>query len=210
MAKKPLFSPFTLLLIVAVGAVGILTLGRATKPVVSENIEIFIPGGSSYEEVVELLDQAGVEQMGVVNLVGRLKKLDRNPKAGHYILPKGATPLSIVNMLRSGAQKPIRLTFNNIRTLEDLSGRLAEQVEADSLSLLGHLKEPATAAKYNIEPEEVIGLFIPTPTRYGGTPRPRRSPTVWPKSGRSSGTRSAQPSSPAPNSPVWRSSPSPP
>lgn len=161
MAKKPLFSPFTLLLIVAVGAVGILTLGRATKPVVSENIEIFIPGGSSYEEVVELLDHAGVEQMGVVNLVGRLKKLDRNPKAGHYVLPKGATPLSIVNMLRSGAQKPIRLTFNNIRTLEDLSGRLAEQVEVDSLSLLGHLKEPATAAKYNIEPEEVIGLFIP-------------------------------------------------
>ena len=161
MAKKHLFSPLALLLIVAVGVVGAVALGLATRSVVNEKSEIFIPSGSSYEKVISLLDEAGVERVGVVNLVGRLKRLDRNPKAGHYTLHKGATPLTIVNMLRSGAQTPIRLTFNNTRTLEQLAGRIAGQLEVDSLALLEHLREPSTAAKYSIEPEEVIGLFIP-------------------------------------------------
>ncbi len=161
MQKKSHFPIGVIKLIIVVGAVMCGILWSASKPCTTAPTEIVIPTGSTYSALLDTLSTHNVERLGVVNFVGKLKKLDRNPKAGHYILPKGATPLSIVNMLRSGAQKPIRLTFNNIRTLEDLSGRLAEQVEADSLSLLGHLKEPATAAKYNIEPEEVIGLFIP-------------------------------------------------
>lgn len=149
-------------LIVLIGIV--LALGAlwlAGKPCVTKDTEIFIPTGSSYREVVEILDEAGVERLGVVDFVGRLKKYDRNPKSGHYILPEGATPLSVVTMLRSGAQKPVRLTFNNTRTLPDLAGRIAGQIEVDSLTLLTHLSSPETAQKYGVTPEQVIGLFVP-------------------------------------------------
>ena len=69
--------------------------------------------------------------------------------------------MDVVNMLRSGAQKPVRLIFNNTRTLQDLAGRIAGQIEADSITLLTHLTAPETAKKYNLTQEEVIGLFIP-------------------------------------------------
>ena len=148
-------------LIIVVGAVLCGILWSATKPCTTAPIEIVIPTGSTYYALLDTLSSAGVERMGVVNVVGKLKKLDHNPKAGHYVLPKGATPMEIVNMLRSGVQKPVRLTFNNIRTLEDLSGRIAEQIEADSLTLLQHLTSPSTAEKYGIRKEEVIGLIVP-------------------------------------------------
>lgn len=157
-SRRPLWA---IRLIVVVGAIFLGVLWSATKPCITVPVEIVIPTGSTYSAVMDTLAAHNVERLGVVNLVGKLKRLDQNPKAGHYLLPEGATPMWIVNTLRSGAQKPVRLTFNNIRTLEDLSGRIAEQIEMDSLALLAHLTAPATAQKYGIEPEEVIGLFIP-------------------------------------------------
>ncbi len=148
-------------LIIVIGAVFCGILWSATKPCTSSSLEIIIPTGSTYSALLDTLSSAGVERMGVVNVVGKLKKLDRNPKAGHYILPAGATPMEIVTMLRSGAQKPVRLTFNNVRTLADLSGRIARQIETDSLTLINHLSSPATAEKYGVKRKEVIGLFIP-------------------------------------------------
>lgn len=161
MQKKARRPRWAIRLIIVVGVVFCGILWGATKPCTTAPIEIVIPTGSTYSAVLDTLSSAGVERLGVINVVGRLKKLDRNPKAGHYVLPQGATPMGIVNMLRSGAQKPVKLTFNNIRTLEDLSGRIAEQIEADSLTLLRHLTSPSTAAKYGIAQEEVIGLFVP-------------------------------------------------
>lgn len=42
-------------------------------------------------------------------------------------------------MLRSGRQTPVNVTFNNIRTLEELAGKTGGQIEADSASLAGIL-----------------------------------------------------------------------
>ncbi len=162
MAKKRRNSLRGLLLIVVLGVVAVLgALWLAGKPCVKSECELYIPTGSSYEALLDSLKSAGVERLSVVDFLGKLKRLDRNPKAGHYVLRSGATPMAVVNMLRSGAQKPVRLTFNNTRTLADLAGRIAQSIEADSLTLLEHFNAPATAQKYNLKPEELIGLFIP-------------------------------------------------
>ena len=42
----------------------------------------------------------------------------------------------IVNMLRSGNQTPLKVSFNNQDTLEKFAGRIAEQLETDSISIL--------------------------------------------------------------------------
>ena len=161
MQKKVRFPLGGIKFIILVGALFCGLLWSASKPCTKAPVEILIPTGTTYSALMDTLKAHNIERLGVVNMVGKLKKLDRNPKAGHYIIPEGATPMEIVNMLRSGAQKPVRLTFNNIRTLEDLSGRLAEQIEADSTTLLAHLSSPAIAQKYGVAREEIIGLFIP-------------------------------------------------
>lgn len=162
MAKKHR-KPFGgLVIITLIGlslAVGVLWI--AGKPCVKEGVEIYIPTGSNYESVLDTLDAAGIQRLGVVNVVSKLKKYDLNPKAGHYAIEKGTTPMGLVTMLRSGAQRPVKLTFNNTRTLEDLAGRIAKQIEADSLTLLSYFRAPDTAERYGVEPEQVIGLFIP-------------------------------------------------
>lgn len=157
-ARRPIW---VLKFIVLVGAIFLGVLWSASRPCTTTSVEIVIPTGSSYSAVLDTLAAHDVERLGVVNLIGKLKKLDRNPKSGHYILSEGSTPMEIVNKLRSGAQTPVKLTFNNTRTLADLAGRLASQIEADSMTLLNHFTSPQTAQKYGIKEEEVIGLFVP-------------------------------------------------
>ena len=47
----------------------------------------------------------------------------------------------LVNLFRSGNQTPVKLSFNNQDTLEKLAGRIAEQLEADSITLLNSFKD---------------------------------------------------------------------
>ena len=67
----------------------------------------------------------------------------------------------MVNILRSGSQTPISLTFNNTRTLEEFAGKIGRQIEADSLSILSFLKDEANIKPFGFKYETIIGLFIP-------------------------------------------------
>lgn len=80
---------------------------------------------------------------------------------GRYVFEPGMSNKRMVNMLRLGWQKPIRLTFNNLRLPEELAGRLARQVEVDSATLVGLLTSDTMAQRYGFTPQTFIAMFVP-------------------------------------------------
>jgi len=79
---------------------------------------IFIPTGSSYEDLADTLRSSGVlRSERSFTITSRLKSYGRNVKPGSYIIEPGMNNNKIVSMLRSGRQAPVNVTFNNIRTL---------------------------------------------------------------------------------------------
>jgi UPF0755 protein len=64
-------------------------------------------------------------------------------------------------MLRSGAQTPVSVTFNNIRKLDDLAGKVSRQIEADSLSLIRCWRDREFLRSLQTSPEKVMMIFIP-------------------------------------------------
>lgn len=89
------------------------------------------------------------------------KKKFSNPKSGRYILNKEMSNNDLINLLRSGNQTPIKLSFNNQNTLEKLAGRIAQQLETDSISLLNSFKDPEFLSKNNLTEKSVLQIFIP-------------------------------------------------
>lgn len=89
------------------------------------------------------------------------KKNFSKPKSGRYVLTKGMSNNDLVNLLRSGNQTPIKLSFNNQDTLEKLAGRIAEQLETDSISLLNSFKDKEFLSKNNLTEKSVLQIFIP-------------------------------------------------
>jgi UPF0755 protein len=89
------------------------------------------------------------------------KKNFSKPKGGRYVLKKGMSNNDVINLLRSGNQTPVKVSFNNQDTLEKLAGRIAEQIEADSISLLNAFTNSDFLNKNQLNSKSVLGIFIP-------------------------------------------------
>ena len=89
------------------------------------------------------------------------KKNFLKPKVGRYILKEGMSNNDIVNLLRSGNQTPIKVTFNNQDTLEKLANRIAQQLETDTTSLLKSFKDKSFLSKNNLTEKSILQIFIP-------------------------------------------------
>lgn len=101
------------------------------------------------------------------------KKDFSNPKSGRYVLKEGLSNNNLINMLRSGNQTPFKLSFNNQDTLEKFAGRIASQIEADSLSLLTAFKDKAFLEKNNLTTKSVLQIFIPNTYEFYWTVSPK-------------------------------------
>jgi len=82
-------------------------------------------------------------------------------KPGRYKLQKGMNNRSIINMLKSGNQDPVKLKFQNIRKKENFAGFLAKNLEADSLTFINLLDSAALIEKYGFNPDNSYVMFIP-------------------------------------------------
>jgi UPF0755 protein len=80
---------------------------------------------------------------------------------GRYALKPWSNNLRLLNNIIKGRQEPVRVSFNNIRTKEQLCGRLANQLMADSLELITLLNNEDTLQKYGFNKDNVVSMFIP-------------------------------------------------
>jgi len=128
------------------------------KSVITDG-NIFISKNTPLEEIKEELSKLTKDIDGFY-FVAKLKKFTK-PKAGMYVLKEGMNNNDLVNMLRIGNQTAIKISFNNQDTLEKLAGRIGQQIEADSISLLSAMKETSFLSKNNFTEKSALGMYIP-------------------------------------------------
>lgn len=121
---------------------------------------IFIPSNSNFEHVVELLSPH-LENSSSFIWVAKKKKYTDRIKSGKYVIAEGLNNNDLINLLRSGNQNTVKLTFNNQDNLEKLAGRISAQLEPDSLSLLTAMQDPKFLSEHNIPKEHALSIYIP-------------------------------------------------
>ena len=89
------------------------------------------------------------------------KKKYLTPKGGKYVLKKGMSLNDVVNLLRSGNQTPVNISFNNQDTIEKLAGRISQQIEADSLSLVNAMLDVSFLNTNGFTEKSALGMYIP-------------------------------------------------
>ena len=125
-------------------------------------VELFIPTGSNYDQVKALLAETHciVNEKGF-DWLAEKKDLPANIHPGHYVLKNGMTNNQLVNMLRGGLQTPVKVTFNNMRDVNQLAGRIASQIEADSTSLSNRLHNQEYIKQLGFNNYTIPALFLP-------------------------------------------------
>ena len=136
---------------------------------------LYIPTGASFNDVVKLIEVYDLIDKPVgFNWVAKRKNYPNKVKPGRYLLTEGMSNNDFVDLLRSGKQTAVNLTFNNIRTSAQLAGRLAAQLEADSLAFLALFQDKTVLKTYDTSPPRVISLFIPNTYKVNWNTTPER------------------------------------
>ena len=119
---------------------------------------IFVPTGTSFATLKEILEP-NLRSTITFSLAAKAKRFD-TPRIGHFVLKPSMGNQQIINALRSG-NTPIQVVFNNQQTIAHLAGRVAEQLELDSLSLTKEIESPYFMESVNLNREELLSLFLP-------------------------------------------------
>jgi UPF0755 protein len=123
---------------------------------------IIIPKNATYEQVIDSLKKHQIiANYKAFEWVAKRKKYAESIKPGKYLLDKGLNTNEILNMLRSGNQHPVQVTFNNLRFISELAGAVSKYIEPDSLELLKKFTDPATFEKYGFTESTFHCMFIP-------------------------------------------------
>ncbi len=163
--KKIIWILVVIILIVG-GAVAIFGYRTIFTPNVDlkekEVAYLYIPSGSYYNDVLEILEKNDwIVDMQTFEVVAKKKNYPSKVKAGRYLIENKMNNNEIVNLLRSGRQEPVKVTFNNIRLIEELAGKITKNLEADSAEFLNLLRDRTFTEQYGFTPMKIICMFLP-------------------------------------------------
>lgn len=123
---------------------------------------IYIPSNSDFTKVIDVLSENGLLiNYNSFEWLAKQKKYDTNIKPGRYKIDRALNNNELINLLRSGRQPPIKVTFNNLRTKEQLAGKIASQIEADSLEIIEYISDTTFQNKLGLTDNNVACIFIP-------------------------------------------------
>ncbi len=126
------------------------------------NQVIYIPTGSSYEQVMDTLEsKLIIKNRKYFVWLANKKHYPSLIKPGRYVIDKDLTYNSLINLLRSGRQSAVRITFSNVLTLNQIAGKIGKQIEADSSQIIEFLSDDSNYIGDGFKKENIISIFIP-------------------------------------------------
>lgn len=160
-SKKLLLALPLLILLICIILIGSLFFGKGVR-VRDEKTAILIPTGASYEQVLDTIySNLKIGNKGIFEWISKKKNYPVLIKPGRYVFTRNLSYVRLINILRSGWQTPVKVTFNNINTIYQLAGKIGGQIEADSLQIVTFLNDPANYRKDGFRREDIISVFIP-------------------------------------------------
>ncbi len=159
---KKLIKFFIAITLIGGGAIAYIYLGVFQKKINigdSQTKFFYIKSTDGFDEVMTSLDSLNIVSKGKFSWLADLRSFGgKNIYPGRYTLKEGMTYSELVIFLRSGQIDEVTITFNNVRTLDQLAGKVAGQIEASKEEIENELNNPV---KYGYDKETFLASFIP-------------------------------------------------
>lgn len=123
-----------------------------------EKVSVYIPTDATFEQVKAIVSPF-IKDINKFETLAIRRGYSTEVKAGKFELTKNMNTNSIVSALRRSV--PVRVTFNNQERLENFVGRIASQIEPDSIQLLQAFKEPKFLEENGFTEETVFTMLLP-------------------------------------------------
>ena len=127
-----------------------------------ENTVIVIPDSADFKEVQRILHEGNyVQDLISFSFLAKLMDYDKGVKSGRYTLEANMTNLQAIRYLRLGLQEPVKVTFNNVRLIPELSEKITKNLEMSKEDFEAALIQFAMTNSYGFNKDNVLCMFIP-------------------------------------------------
>ncbi len=124
--------------------------------------EIYIPTGSTFEQVKDtLVANLTIKNIDAFAFLAEHKDYPAKIHPGHYVIKNKTSYNQLVNILKGGLQTPVRVTFNNLRDVNQLAGRVSRKIEADSASIAFLLHKNDFVDSLGFSSISIPTMFLP-------------------------------------------------
>jgi UPF0755 protein len=121
-----------------------------------------IPSNATFKQVSDsLYSNEIINDLITFSFVAKVLKYQEAVKPGLYTIPVKTNNLNLVRLLRSGNQTPVKVTFNNVRTKEDLAEKITRNLEINENQFMKFVMDSVYIRKFGFEEETIISMFIP-------------------------------------------------
>ncbi len=127
---------------------------------VTESTFIYIPSNADFNKVSALITPYLKDNSSFI-WVAEKKNYPNKIRSGKFKIVKGMNNNELIDHLRGGEPETVKLTFNNQDRIDNLAGRIAEQIEADSISLLNAMNDVSFLEKNNFDANTAVAMYIP-------------------------------------------------
>ena len=122
----------------------------------------YIKTGSDFKTVkTSLKSQNIISGNFFFDKIAAQLKYPENIKPGKYEIKENSSLLSLIRMLNSGSQSPVKLVINKLRTKEDLASKIGKNFECDSAEVISFLTNNDSLQNYKLDTNTVMTAVIP-------------------------------------------------
>jgi len=123
---------------------------------------ITIKEGDTFKAIQDKLhDEEIVQDMISFSFLAKITGYAEEMKPGRYVLKSNMTNLQALRVLRAGKQEPVKITFNNVRLLSDLSDKITNNLGMTPQEFEAAVIKFAMNNAYGFNKDNVITMFIP-------------------------------------------------
>ena len=125
------------------------------------DVTITIPWDTDYEQLLDTLEAHNIlRNEETFDMVAHYMKY-KTIRVGNYTIQPGMSNVKLVRLLRAGQHYPVKFSFNNVRTVDQLANRAGKVFFFNEEELSKLLHDNAFLSQYNVTEETCPCLFIP-------------------------------------------------
>ncbi len=123
---------------------------------------LLVKEGDTFKDVQrELHDGNFVQDLISFSFLAKLMNYDEQIKPGRYLLKRNMSNLRTIQLLKSGAQEPVRITFNNVRLIPELAEKITRNLGMTPQEFEAAVVQFAISNSNGLNKDNILVMFIP-------------------------------------------------
>ena len=123
---------------------------------------LIVKEGDTFKDIQDKIHEGNYAQDLIsFSFLAKLMNYDKQIKPGRYLLKRNMSNLRALQLLKSGVQEPVRITFNNVRLIPELAEKITRNLGMTPAEFEAALVQFSQSNSYGLSKDNVLSIFIP-------------------------------------------------